>query len=204
MSRDDLESHIREQMKDGIEVTAEDFEGRDCDHCEETISFADWPENVVTWDLAVVDPDASEPDRLFHRYYYCSEDCKAAEQLDPTHATEPDVIREEDIDDDTLVADGGQPADRSTAISDSERSPFDAYPLTADQYHEMLADSDQLVLRVSDGQTRTGTYRFWEENGQLYWRALSWTAPQEAMMTDLSAALDDDSFTQLLTEENDA
>lgn len=90
------------------------------------------------------------------------------------------------------------------AVNQPERSPFDAKPLTADQYHEMLADSESLVLRVSDGETRHGTFRFWEENGQLYWRALSWTAPQEATMTDLSAALDGDSITQLLTEGNDA
>jgi hypothetical protein len=88
-------------------------------------------------------------------------------------------------------------------IHQLERSPFDAKPLTADQYYQMLADSDHLVLRLSDGETRDHTFRFWVEGGQLYWRALSWTAPQAATMTDLSAALDD-SITQLLTEEYDA
>lgn len=94
--------------------------------------------------------------------------------------------------------------DSEQAISqDLDRSPFDAGPLTADQYHELLSEKETFVLRVSDGETRHGTFRFWVEGNQLYWRALSWTSPRKATITDLSAVLDDDHWTQLLTEESE-
>jgi uncharacterized protein YhfF len=108
---------------------------------------------------------------------------------------------ETDAEQKQLVTDGGEEVGR--AIKQPERSPFDATALTAEQYRELLTDSEKLVLRVTDGETRHNTFRFWEEDGQLYWRALSWTAPKQATMTDLSAALGGDHITQLLTEEND-
>ena len=82
------------------------------------------------------------------------------------------------------------------------RSPFDAKPLNADEYRELLAANPSLVLRVSDG-SGDGTYRFWVENNDLYWRCLNWGAPQQSDQVHLEAVLDDvpkDATTQLLVE----
>lgn len=83
-----------------------------------------------------------------------------------------------------------------------ERSPFDAKPLNADEYRDLLTANSSLVLRVSDG-TGDGTYRFWVENGDLYWRCLNWGAPQQSDQVHLEAVLDNvpgDATTQLLIE----
>lgn len=75
---------------------------------------------------------------------------------------------------------------------------FKARPLNAAEYHALLKDSNR-VLRISDG-TREGTYRFWTEDGWLFWRCLTWTQEKRASTTDLMAILDtDDVTTQLLT-----
>jgi len=83
----------------------------------------------------------------------------------------------------------------------TERSPFDAKPLDAEEYRELLAENPDLVLRVSDG-TSDGTYRFWVEDGSLFWRCLNWFSPQESDLVHLSATLDSDTTTQLLIERS--
>ena len=86
-------------------------------------------------------------------------------------------------------------------MSGTERSPFDAKPLDAEEYRDLLAENPDLVLRVSDG-TGDGTYRFWIEDGELFWRCLNWHAPQQSDLVHLSATLDDDTTTQLLIERS--
>ena len=81
----------------------------------------------------------------------------------------------------------------------TDRSPFDAKPLTAEEYRGLLAENPSLVLRCSDG-TGNGTFRFWIEDGTLFWWCLNWTAPQECDLVHLSATLDDETTTQLLIE----
>lgn len=81
------------------------------------------------------------------------------------------------------------------------REPFDAKPLTATEYLNLLASRPELVLRVSDG-TGDGTFRFWTENGDLRWQCLNWHKSKPASETDLSACLDDDTTTQLLIERD--
>ena len=108
MSLDDIREAIEEAMEEGFEVTAEDFEGRDCAYCGDLIPFTEWPENVVTWDIRVQEPgEPKEP--YFARYYYCSEECKkkAKHQGQDVEVADPDIIHEDEIDDDTLIADGG-------------------------------------------------------------------------------------------------
>lgn len=84
----------------------------------------------------------------------------------------------------------------------SERAPFDAKPLSAEEYKTLLSGTPALVLRVSDG-TGDGTFRFWVgNNNELVWRCLNWGSPQSASLTDLSACLDDDITTQLLIERD--
>ena len=78
-----------------------------------------------------------------------------------------------------------------------EKSAFDAKPLTAEEYLDLLESNPEFVLRVSDG-TGDGTFRFWVEDGTLFWRCLNWFSPNESDVTHLSATLDDDSTTQLL------
>lgn len=104
---------------------------------------------------------------------------------------------------DTLTRDGR--CVRLTAGDDStvtlpRRSSFDAKPLDAEEYRELLATHQNTVLRVSDG-TGDGTYRFWMEGEQLYWRCLNWTAPRECPLVHLSAVLEDGT-TQLLIERD--
>lgn len=81
------------------------------------------------------------------------------------------------------------------------RNPFDVSPLIATRYESLLSENQNLVLRVSDG-TRDGTFHFWAEDGTLFWQCLDWTAPREASSTDLSATLDGDATTQLLSEQD--
>lgn len=88
-----------------------------------------------------------------------------------------------------------------TSTDDTERAPFDAKPLDAEEYRDLLAENPGLVLRVSDG-TGDGTYRFWFESGELFWRCLNWTAPQQSALVHLSATLDGDATTQLLIERS--
>ena len=90
------------------------------------------------------------------------------------------------------------------APSGSERSPFDAKPLNAEEYQRLLGENPRLVLRVSDG-TGSGTYRFWMDDGTLFWRCLNWGAPQQSAQVHLEAVLDDvpeDATTQLLIERH--
>lgn len=82
----------------------------------------------------------------------------------------------------------------------TERSPFDAKPLSADKYRDLLTANPSLVLRVSDG-TGDGTYRFWVEDGDLYWRCLNWFGKKPCNETHLSAVLEDGT-TQLLIERS--
>lgn len=124
---DSIEEYIREQMEDGIEVTAEDFEGRDCAHCGETIPFTEFPDGVVTWDVPVHDPDEPEPEPYYARYYYCSEECKRANARIAKSESEPDMIHEDDIDDERLIADGG-------TEQESEEPVFDYQPAAASRY----------------------------------------------------------------------
>lgn len=95
-------------------------------------------------------------------------------------------------------------SDKDT-VAVPQRSPFDAKPLDENEYRELLKTRQNLVLRVSDG-TGDGTFRFWVEDDQLYWRCLNWTSAKPANDVDLSAVLDGDSTTQLLIERevNDA
>lgn len=88
------------------------------------------------------------------------------------------------------------------AVSGTDRSPFDAKSLNPEEYRELLAEHPDLVLRVSDG-TRDGTYRFWVDDGGLFWRCLSWTAPQQSGFVHLCATLgSDDTTAQLLIERS--
>jgi hypothetical protein len=94
--------------------------------------------------------------------------------------------------------------DEVEGVMPSPRSPFDAKPLSAEEYRELLATRPELVLRVSDG-TGNGTYRFWVDDDTLWWRCLNWGAPQPCPPVHLSACLDDvpgDASTQLLVERS--
>jgi len=85
-----------------------------------------------------------------------------------------------------------------------ERSPFNAKPLSAEEYHTILNRRRDLVLRVSDG-TRDGTFRFWVHSGELCWQCLSWATSQLCNQTHFEAVLDDvpeDATTQLLIERS--
>ena len=96
MTREDVEEYIREQMGEGIEVDADDFEGRECAYCEDTIPFTDWPENVVFWDVRIQEP-GEEPSEYFARYYLCSNSCKRELQRDPDASAEWDEIHEDNL-----------------------------------------------------------------------------------------------------------
>ncbi|MFC6720951.1 hypothetical protein ACFQGT_00180 [Natrialbaceae archaeon GCM10025810] len=85
------------------------------------------------------------------------------------------------------------------STNETGRSPYDAKPLNAEEYRQLLETRDDLVLRVSDG-TADGTARFWVEDGNLFWRPLNWTADQRAELLFLRDALEGDSTTQLLIE----
>lgn len=78
---DSVEEYIAAAMKEGYVIEAEDFEGRPCAYCCETIPFTDFPDGVVTWDVRVQDP-GEEPEPYFSRNYFCSEDCKKSAQYD--------------------------------------------------------------------------------------------------------------------------
>jgi len=82
-----------------------------------------------------------------------------------------------------------------------ERQPFDAKPLTAEEYHNLLVENPSLVLRVSDG-TGDGTYRFWVEDGDLHWRCLNWFSSKPCEEFELEVVLEDGT-TQLLVERGD-
>lgn len=83
---------------------------------------------------------------------------------------------------------------------EAERAPFDAKPLSADEYHALLEEHPELVLRTSDGDG-DNTFRFWIEDDDLYWRCLNWTAAKPADLVDLEVELEDSDVTvQLLVE----
>lgn len=79
-----------------------------------------------------------------------------------------------------------------------DRDSFSAKPLSASEYMDLLAGDGSLVLRVSD-ETGDGTFRFWMDGGEFYWRCLNWGGPQQCNETHLSATLEDGT-TQLLRE----
>lgn len=81
------------------------------------------------------------------------------------------------------------------------RSPYNAKPLNAEEYRDLLVENPSLVLRVSDG-TGDGTARFWVEDGDLFWRPLNWTSDKPAELLFLRDALEGDSTTQLLIERS--
>lgn len=89
-----------------------------------------------------------------------------------------------------------------TETSGTERSPYDAKPLNATEYKQLLESRDDLVLRVSDG-TGDGTSRFWVEDGELFWHPLNWTASGPAELFFLEDALEGDTTTQLLIERSE-
>lgn len=89
-----------------------------------------------------------------------------------------------------------------TPATQTQRSPFDAKPLNAEEYRDLLAENPALVLRVSDG-TGDGTYRFWVDDGDLYWRCLNWFGAKPSNETHLSTTLEDDTTTQLLIERSE-
>lgn len=85
------------------------------------------------------------------------------------------------------------------SVEAAKGEPFDAGPLDADEWVELLRERRDLVMRTCDG-TREGTYRFWVEAGELRWRALTWTSSKPAEEFHLDAALDGDVTAQLLIE----
>jgi len=95
-----------------------------------------------------------------------------------------------------------RPSELRSNATGIERSPFDAKPLSASEYIGLLESRPKLVLRVSDG-TGDGTFRFWTESGELYWRCLNWFGAKPCDEVHLRATLDDeDATTQLLTERS--
>lgn len=86
IDKDDYDSvaeYITDAMAEGYTIEASDFEGRPCTWCGDLLDFAEWmqdPSVVVTWDIRVQDPDESEPEPYYARYYYCSEECKKADR----------------------------------------------------------------------------------------------------------------------------
>ena len=94
---DSLGAYLSDAMDAGYTLEAEDFEGRDCAYCGETIPFVDWPDGVVTWDVRVHDPDEDEPEPYYARYYYCSEECRHDAKLEPESHAEPTMIHVDDI-----------------------------------------------------------------------------------------------------------
>lgn len=70
-------------------------------------------------------------------------------------------------------------------------------PLTAAEYVEILQQHD-VHLRVSDG-TPEGTWRFWMDEGQVWYRRLTWTQDQTESPDFLQAVLDDGGTTQLVS-----
>lgn len=73
---DDLREYISDAMAEGYTIEAEDFEGRPCAYCGDTIPFVDWPEGVVLWQTAVVDGETGGKEPYIQRDYFCSEECK--------------------------------------------------------------------------------------------------------------------------------
>jgi hypothetical protein len=101
MSKDHLEEYICDQLENGIEVTADDFEGRQCFYCGEMVSFVDVqqdPDALVTWDVQVL----GDPNR-YHRDYFCSEECKSDAMRDPSYLAggseygDSDVLKTDDL-----------------------------------------------------------------------------------------------------------
>lgn len=72
---DSVEEYIGAAMSGGWTLEAEDFEGRDCAYCGETIPFDEWSENVVMWDIPVQEP-GEEATGYYMRRYFCSDGCK--------------------------------------------------------------------------------------------------------------------------------
>jgi len=95
MSKDDIEEYIRDKLENGIEVTADDFEGRPCFYCGEIIPFAEVQQNpdaVVTWDVQVM----GEPD-TYHRDYFCSSECKSNAMTDPDYLRDGSEYGDSDV-----------------------------------------------------------------------------------------------------------
>jgi Zn finger protein HypA/HybF involved in hydrogenase expression len=162
MSRDDLEEHIREQLDEGIEVTAEDFEGRDCAHCTETIPFTEFPDGVVTWDVRVHEPDEAEPEPYYARYYFCSEECKLEAVQQPNHNADPDMIHEDDLDDERLITDGGKVADghQHRFVICPDCGSDMQYPTQSDVICPDCDFEGSHVINEQPGETQHVLYRF--------------------------------------------
>lgn len=100
MSKDDLERYIRRKMREGIKIGGGDFAGWECVTCDKEIPFDEVIHDrdaVVVWDIEEADP-GEEPTGYWHRYYFCSEECKreARRNFDTAlNGAESDVIREQ-------------------------------------------------------------------------------------------------------------
>lgn len=146
--------------EDGIEVTGEDFEGRPCSYCGETIDFAEWqrdPDAAVTWDIQIGDPETGETDDAVARHYFCSQECKRAAQRDEdwirgdAEHGEPDRIREEDLDDDTLIADGGREESEQQTPYVAPEVPGHWYDKALQNVEEWgLQDKETLLLAMQE------------------------------------------------------
>lgn len=72
--------------------------------------------------------------------------------------------------------------------------------LSAEEYVEILHETDY-QLRVSDG-TREGTWRFWEADGGIVYRRLSWTENKDANMALIRSVLENDEPVRQLVAVN--
>lgn len=96
---DSIEEYIADAMAEGYTIEASDFEGRPCSYCGELLDFAEWmqnPDSVETWDIRVQDPDQSEPEPYYARYYFCSETCRKEARKDEGWLTGESAHGEED------------------------------------------------------------------------------------------------------------
>lgn len=93
---DDLEAWIGDAMAEGYTIEAEDFEGRECQYCGETIPFVDWPEAVVFWDVQLIDSD-----EYYARYHFCSDDCKKSAMWDEDWSAEWEELHEDELEGNT-------------------------------------------------------------------------------------------------------
>jgi len=75
-------------------------------------------------------------------------------------------------------------------------APTEYGPLSADQYYQILKDTEYF-LRLSDG-TKEDTWTVWVKNEILYGRRLIWTQNKELDISDLEMLLNDDKTTQLV------
>lgn len=93
-----------------------------------------------------------------------------------------------------------------TTSEDRSESSTESYftesirPLTAEEYHEILKNSD-VELRISDG-TREGTWRFWCQGTTLFYRRLSDFGNKRTDTDFLETILDGAGTTQLVTGDD--